>query len=81
LHNIKIGDYSLADWFAIYNFIINKNQYGSDRLTKAFDVFLSTFNGKRDNIINTYLDYVGKIDYEGKDITELFDVSIYDMLM
>ena len=81
LHNIKIGDYSLADWFAIYNFIINKNQYGSDRLTKAFDVFLSTFNGKRYNIINTYLDYVGKIDYEGKDITELFDISIYDMLM
>lgn len=81
LHSIKLGNYSIADWFAIYNFIVNKNQYGSDRLTKAFEVFLNTFNGKKESVISDYLEFIGQIDYDKQDIQNIFDINIYDMLM
>jgi len=49
----------LSDWFALYNLIVNKNQYGSDRLTKIFDNFIKEYDSKGDNLINRYLRYVG----------------------
>ena len=81
LHTVKIGDYSLADWFAIYNFIVNKNRYGSDRLTKAFESFINTFNGKKDSVINDYFAFVGDLDYKGENVLNEFGIHIYDMLM
>jgi hypothetical protein len=33
LQNNKVNGIPLSDWFMIYNLIVNKNNYGSDRLT------------------------------------------------
>lgn len=59
LRDVTIGERSLADWFAIYNLFVNQNQYGSDRLTTVFKNSLIN----RDSIIQDYLQYIGKLDY------------------
>nr|DAT77691.1 MAG TPA: hypothetical protein [Caudoviricetes sp.] len=35
-----INNVPLSDLFVLYNLLVNKNQYGSDRLTTLFDSFL-----------------------------------------
>lgn len=62
LSTIKFGDKTIADWFILYNLIINKNQYGANRLTTLFDTFLKSDTST--DLLNDYFDYVSKLDYE-----------------
>ena len=62
LSNIWVTDsLSLSDMFVLYNLIVNKNQYGSDRMTTIFDYLVR--NSKEFSIINKYLKFVGNLDY------------------
>lgn len=54
---------SLADMFMLYNLIVNKNQYGSSRMTSLFDPIVSSNNK---SIITKYLKWLGELDYSGK---------------
>ena len=81
LSNYKIGDLSLSDWFALYNLVVNKNQYGSDRLTKIFEKFVNDYDSKGDNIINRYLKYVGEVDYSNADISGILNFTAMDMFI
>ena len=54
-----INGYSLLDWFAIYSLFVHKNEYGSDRLTTLFRNAVINSG----SIIQDYLKYIGKLDY------------------
>lgn len=64
LRNIELNGVALSDLFVLYNLIVNKNQYGSDRLTTLFDSFLQT--SEQLSLIKKYLKYIGDLDYSGK---------------
>lgn len=64
LKNTEINGVTLSDLFVLYNLIVNKNQYGSDRLTTLFDLFLQT--SEQLSLIRDYLKYIGDLDYNGK---------------
>ena len=81
LSNYKIGNLSISDWFAVYNLIVNKNQYGSDRLTKIFESFIKEFDIKGDNVINRYLKYVGDHDYSEQEIDKMMDFTAMDLFI
>lgn len=81
LSNYKIGNLSVSDWFAVYNLIVNKNQYGSDRLTKIFESFIKEFDIKGDNVINRYLKYVGEHDYSEQEIDKMMDFTAMDLFI
>lgn len=76
LQSIKINGTSLSDLFVLYNLIVNKNQYGSDRLTTLFDQFIQ--NSGQLSLIRRYLQFVGKLDYSGS--VDDLDISIADLL-
>lgn len=58
LSQFNIGNINLMNWFILYNLIVNKNKYGSDRLTSLLQEFV-----QNDNFINDYLDHIGRLDY------------------
>lgn len=64
LKSIFINNVPLSDLFVLYNLLVNKNQYGSDRLTTLFDSFLQ--NSEQLSMIKHYLEYIGDLDYNGK---------------
>lgn len=64
LKSIFINNVPLSDLFVLYNLLVNKNQYGSDRLTTLFDSFLQ--NSEQLSMIKRYLEYIGDLDYNGK---------------
>lgn len=76
LQKIKINGMSLSDMFVLYNLIVNKNQYGSDKMTTLFDQFIQNTGSL--SLIKEYLNYVGKLDYSGSE--EELQVSIIDLL-
>ena len=45
----------------MYNLIVNKNKYGSDRLTSLFQQYLDQNTGS--NILTDYYKSVGELDY------------------
>ena len=49
---------TIANIFQLYNILVNTNQYGAERLTTTFK---SCSN--KDNILNTYLSFIGDQDY------------------
>lgn len=51
----------LSDWFMLYNYMINKNQYGSDRMTTIFNEFIDMITD--DSAITQILRTTGKFDY------------------
>ena len=55
-----IGNISISDWFMIYNLIVNKNNYGSDRMTTLLQEFVSENSS---NFLMKYLNHIGKLDY------------------
>lgn len=76
LQKIKInnGSISLADLFVLYNLIVNKNQYGSDRMTTLFDTLVQSKNEL--SLIRKYLKFIGDMDYEAKlDISDIIQVK------
>ena len=59
----KINGVPLSDWFMIYNLVVNKNHYGSDRMTTLLQEFVSE---NKSNFLTTYLNHIGKKDYSQK---------------
>lgn len=76
LQKTKINGMPLSDLFVLYNLVVNKNQYGSDRMTTLFDSFIQN-NGQL-SLIKKYLNYVGKLDYSGK--VEELNINILDLM-
>lgn len=61
LSKYQVGSHKLSDLFVLYNLIINKNKYGSNRMTTVFDSFITTDQSVR--LLNQYLTYLGELDY------------------
>lgn len=78
LSKYKVGNQTLSDLFMLYNLVVNKNQYGANRLTTLFDSFISRNQSMR--LLSKYFDYLGNIDYFGVprlDTDTEFDSSKY----
>lgn len=72
LDQIKIGQYSVADYLALYNIMTSYNRFGNEKLTKVFKTFAEY---KPDSLINDYFKYVGSLDFKSdqfhtKDVTD-----------
>ena len=63
LRNEKIGDLKLTDAFMLYNIVVNKNKYGSERMTSLFQFYLDQ-NVNEENILTKYYQSVGDLDYD-----------------
>jgi hypothetical protein len=50
---------TIADVLQLYNIIVNRNQYGSERLTTAFKAC-----SRQTSILNKYFNFVGTKDYD-----------------
>lgn len=61
LTKIKLQDRSLADHFFLYNLIVNRNRYGSDRFTPLFNSLLES--GMENSLMLDYQRTVGESDY------------------
>lgn len=69
LQKHKINGTKVSDLFVLYNLIINKNNYGSDRLTSLFKSFSQSDN----NGMFRYLNWIGKTDYSQADINYILE--------
>ena len=67
---LKFGnvEYKISDLFFLYNLIVNKDRFGSDRLTKLFKNYVTDHN----SLASDLYEYYSKID-SGEE--ELFDES------
>lgn len=63
LSKYKFGNITLSDAFMLYNLIINRNQYGENRLTGLFDSFVT--KNKTLHLLYKYFKYLGDLDYNG----------------
>lgn len=64
LKSYTINNIPLSDLFVLYNLVVNKDRYGSDRLTTLFDSFLQS--SEELSMIKQYLGYIGDLDYYGE---------------
>ena len=71
LKQIQINGTSLSDWFMLYNLIVNKNRYGSDRMTTLFQELVK--NNANDYLINDYLQYIADLDYNIRQDSNLLE--------
>lgn len=58
---------TLLDWLVLYNFVINKNKYGEERMTTVFQPLI---NDKTDNLLKDYYNYVIGIDNKMSDMNQ-----------
>lgn len=72
LKNFKLGPIqsngrrlSIADWFMVYNLLINKNKFGRDRLTTLFGQFLGMI--KEESVVYSIMKETGDLDYSEVD--------------
>ena len=79
LNNIKINNQSLADWFMIYNLVINKNNFGRDRLTTLFQEIIK--NKKNNYILQDYLTWVGNRDRSKDILDELYEQNTIQSIL
>lgn len=86
LRSYTLNGIPLSDWFMLYNYMVNKNQYGSDRMTTIFNEFIDMI--KDDSAITQILRTTGKFDYnadpndqiENIDDLKLFGYTTNDAL-
>lgn len=73
----KIGQYTIAEWFMLYNLFTNQNMYGSDRFTVLFKNLIEDEN----SLINKFFKYVGELDIAkyNDDILEDLGYDIEDL--
>lgn len=62
LQKYKFGNITLTDTFMLYSLIVDKNQEGSDRMTKIFQDFVNE-NVLEDNLLLNYYKFIGETDY------------------
>lgn len=68
LKNYKFNGRPLTDWFMLYNFVVNKNMWGSDRLTSLFGPFLNVI--KDTSLVKEYFKYAGQSDWNSTTFTD-----------
>jgi hypothetical protein len=73
-YNGLIENLTYADMFMLYNLIVFRNQYGSDRFTILFKNIL---NNNSNTLVNSYLEFVGNLDSKVKDSG--YDVINFDV--
>ena len=86
LRSYTLNGIPLSDWFMLYNYMVNKNQYGSDRMTTIFNEFIDMIED--DSAITQILRTTGKFDYnadpndqiENIDDLKLFGYTTNDAL-
>jgi hypothetical protein len=64
---------SVTDLFTYYNLIVNKNKYGSDRLTAIFEGFLR--DDYNQSVMRDYFKFVGDSDYYLQSIDTVFELD------
>lgn len=84
LRGINYQGIPLVDLFMLYNIVVNKNRYGSERLTEIFEDFILDYDAQNFNssYLVRYLINLGNEDYS----KELFDkvissVTLTDLLL
>ena len=71
--------HSLTDWFVLYNLIVNKNRYGSERLTTLFGDILRK---NQKSLIFQQLKSLGEQDYYKYNLSSLLkDVTLFDLMI
>ncbi len=80
LDSIKIGNSTLKNLFMLYELIINKDRYGSDKMNTLFGRYL------KDSLLSEFHQYVSKLDYYSNPSIEATQensiaVNIKDMLI
>lgn len=79
LSKYNYAEHSLTDWFILYNLIVNKNKYGSERLTTLFNDILKN---DRKSLIFNQLKTLGDQDYYKNSINQLLeDITLTDLLI
>lgn len=74
LQAIKVTDQlTLADIFILYNLVVHKNMYGSDRMTRLFADILGN-----NSILDKYYNELGKLDFS-RDTTKI-DLNVRAIL-
>ena len=85
LKKYKWGEHNISDLFILYNLIVNKNQYGSERMTELFEDFVTDFENKHnqnESYIMKYFRTLGNWDYYKNILKSMLDtVTITDLLM
>ena len=85
LKKYRWGGHNIADLFILYNLIVNKNQYGSERMTELFEDFITDFENKHnqnESYIMKYFIALGNWDYYRNILNSMLDtVTIRDLLM
>lgn len=79
LNKIKINGYSLADWFMVYNLIINKNNYGRDRMTTLFQEIIK--NSNNDYILQDYLEWIGNRDRDKNILEDIYNENTLQSIL
>lgn len=84
--SVQFGEksYNVRDLLFIYNLIVNKDRYGSDRLTRLFKNYVSDINGEAKDFYTFYSE-IDKgseklFDGELKDDKGLIDIIAYGVL-
>lgn len=79
LSKYDYAGHSLTDWFILYNLIVNKNKYGSEKLTTIFDDIL---RNNRKSLIFQQLKALGDEDYYKTSLSDLLqNVTLTDLLI
>ena len=79
LSNYSYEGHSLTDWFVLYNLIVNKNKYGSERLTTLFGDILRK---NQKSLIFQQLKSLGEQDYYKYNLSSLLkDVTLFDLMI
>ena len=84
LKGIKYDNIPLIDLFMIYNMIVNKNRYGSERLTEIFEDFILDYdsNNLNSSYLVRYLTNLGNEDYSKRLLDKITSsVTLTDLLM
>lgn len=79
LSKYEYSGHSLTDWFVLYNLIVNKNRYGSERLTTLFGDLLKN---NQKSLIFQQLKSLGEQDYYKYNLSSLLkDVTLFDLMV
>lgn len=74
LKNYRLGGRPITDWIMIYNLLVNKNKFGSDRLTTLFGQFIGMI--KEESVVASIMRETGELDFSESDAPE----SIEDLI-
>ena len=67
LKSIEYNGRPLLDWLVLYNFVVNKNKYGEERMTMIFQPLI---NDDGDNLLKRYYEYVIAVDEKVSDMSQ-----------